>query len=138
MQDLDAVVQAVDSCDDSLSSGPPSTSAIPICSPSQQSPTSSGYESGTSSPSHSPPRVDECVLVPEPVQQFNNQQKSFRPILPKQTQLSDVQNDFKEYILSIGPDRKMNEAIFKRSQNIFYNLNSVEKLNSAPLANGDT
>jgi len=110
--------------------------AISILSPSLQSPTSSGYASGTSSPSHSPPRSDE-PLVPESIQLVNSQKQPYRAILPRPSLESNIQREFYDYILGYGGDKEGNLVIFKRTEHIFFNLNNLEKL-ASPISGGDT
>ncbi|XP_059484032.1 uncharacterized protein LOC132201688 [Neocloeon triangulifer] len=116
---------------------PPSSSSsyTRTTSPAILSPISSGYESGTSSPSHSPPRGEE-PLLPEPIQQINNRKQSYRPILPRVELNASLafQNKFYKYIQSFGKEDAAN--IFDKTHRMYF-LNDLKNL-TKPLKDGDT
>ncbi|CAB3371163.1 Hypothetical predicted protein [Cloeon dipterum] len=118
-------------------SGSPPQSTTYLYSPGVVSPFSSGYESGTSSPSHSPPRSDENY-VPEPIQKINERRTAPRDILPKLDLGMPIQSEFYQYILHLNGNKAENAAIQNYTHRIYWK-GSLDKFTCAiPDGDGDT
>ncbi|XP_065347183.1 uncharacterized protein LOC135944275 isoform X2 [Cloeon dipterum] len=120
----------------SISGSPPQNTTY-LYSPGVVSPFSSGYESGTSSPSHSPPRSDENY-VPEPIQKINDRRTAPRDILPKLDLGMPIQSEFYQYILHLNGNKVENSAIQNYTHRIYWK-GSLDKFTCAiPDGDGDT